>query len=697
MRQFVGRSVQSDAFREALAASTLPFALMYIHGPGGVGKTWLLKHFAAVAEQHQARVVALDSRNIDPSSGGFLTALRGAAGATAADEAGSRPAGRDDSAAAIWRALAPHTQRCVILIDTYELLAPLDGWLRESFLPELPQNVLVVLAGRQAPNAAWRADAVWNALMRVEALRNLNPDESLDYLRRRAIPEEHQRAALSFTHGHPLALSLVADTYAQRGSLGGFTVDDAPDIVKALLDTFVQKVPGPAHRAALEACALVRVLTEGLLSRMLNVPDAHELFDWLRGLSFVDSMRTGLYPHDLARAAITADVRWRNPDWYAELHKRARAYYTSRLGQVQGFDQQRALFDLTFLHRDNSIVRPFFDWQESGSVRIEPLPPAEAAAVVDAVRAAEGESAAAAAAYFIRRRPDSALALHEGRRLVGYVVRVPLHEIDDDDRAADPVIDRAWRHVRASAPLRPGELASFERFWGALDTYQQVSPVQSLIAVSSVQFNLTTPRLAVSLLHCAYPDAWTLPLTYADLARMSELDYSAGGTPFGVYWHDWRQTPPAAWLDLLAEREIAANPPAAPPTRKQAQMIALSEAEFADALRDALKQLSRSATLRGNPLLGSRLVTDSAGGAAASESERAAALKKLIVDAAHVLQATPRDAKLHRAFYHTYLQPAVSQEAAAELIDVPFSTYRRHLHTAIERVTATLWRKELGE
>ena len=37
------------------------------------------------------------------------------------------------------------------------------------------------------------------------------------------------------------------------------------------------------------------------------------------------------------------------------------------------------------------------------------------------------------------------------------------------------------------------------------------------------------------------------------------------------------------------------------------------------------------------------------------------------------------------------------QEAAAELIDVPFSTYRRHLHTAIERVTATLWRKELGE
>jgi hypothetical protein len=46
---------------------------------------------------------------------------------------------------------------------------------------------------------------------------------------------------------------------------------------------------------------------------MLATPDVHELFEWLRGLSFIESGRLGLYPHDLAREALVADLRWRHP------------------------------------------------------------------------------------------------------------------------------------------------------------------------------------------------------------------------------------------------------------------------------------------------------------------------------------------------------------------------------------------------
>jgi hypothetical protein len=52
--------------------------------------------------------------------------------------------------------------------------------------------------------------------------------------------------------------------------------------------------------------------------------------------------------------------------------------------------------------------------------------------------------------------------------------------------------------------------------------------------------------------------------------------------------------------------------------------------------------------------------------------------------------------KLYRALYHTYLQPAATQELAAELLDLPFSTYRRHLKASIERLTALLWQQELA-
>lgn len=59
------------------------------------------------------------------------------------------------------------------------------------------------------------------------------------------------------------------------------------------------------------------------------------------------------------------------------------------------------------------------------------------------------------------------------------------------------------------------------------------------------------------------------------------------------------------------------------------------------------------------------------------------------------LEANPKDHKLYRALRRTYLEPAATQELAAELLDLPFSTYRRHLTQGIERVTEWLWQREL--
>lgn len=50
--------------------------------------------------------------------------------------------------------------------------------------------------------------------------------------------------------------------------------------------------------------------------------DAHEPSEWLRGLSFIQTRPGGLFPHDIAREVLAADLRWRNPGWYGELHRR---------------------------------------------------------------------------------------------------------------------------------------------------------------------------------------------------------------------------------------------------------------------------------------------------------------------------------------------------------------------------------------
>jgi hypothetical protein len=284
------------------------------------------------------------------------------------------------------------TAHChVLLIDTYETLAPLDEWLREVFLPQLPETTLIVMAGRHSPSSSWRADPGWQSLIHILPLRNLSPEESRTYLTKRQVPTAEHRSVLDFTHGYPLALSLVADVFAHTGDIH-FQPDAVPDVIKALLEKFVQQVPSPAHRMALEACALVRLTTETLLARMLGMPDVHELFEWLRGLSFMEPGLLGLFPHDLAREVLIADLRWRNPDWYVELHGRARTYYTSRLGQTQGQEQHRILFDYIFLHRDNPAVRPRFTWQENSSLLTDTMRQTDQAALLRMVTEYEGKT-----------------------------------------------------------------------------------------------------------------------------------------------------------------------------------------------------------------------------------------------------------------------------------------------------------------
>jgi hypothetical protein len=279
-----------------------------------------------------------------------------------------------------------------------------------------------------------------------------------------------------------------------------------------------------------------------------------------------------------------------------------------------------------------------------------------------------------------------------GGRPGGLLIALNLAQLTETDLDIDPASRGAWAYLQRQ-PLRPGETATLFRFWLARDTYQAVSPAQSLIFVNVVRHYLTTPGLAFTFFPCADPDFWRPMFTYANLVRIPEADFTVGGKTYGVYGHDWRSEPPAAWLSVLAEREIAASPPTSPPTA-EAAVIVLSETEFASAVRAALRDFTQPDRLADNPLARSRLVVDRAG-RSADARQRAAALQAILRSTAESLQASPRETKLYRAVYHTYLQPAPTQERAAELLDMPFSTYRRHLKSGLQRLIDRLWQREI--
>jgi hypothetical protein len=673
-RKFVGRVAERDLFRSALAADDPPFNVLYVFGSGGVGKTTLLREFAGICKEAGVPASYLDARNLEPSPDSFMGAVWSALGLAEQDSP--------------FEALGSELR--VVLVDTYETLAPLAAWMSEAFLPQLPGNVLLVLASRNAPEPSWRIDPGWQRIVRPLHLQNLSREESQTYLLKREVPPGQHKDILDFTHGHPLALSLVADGFVQRPGVR-FRPAETPDVIKTLLEQFVQQVPGPAHRTALESCALVRYMTETLLSHMATMPEVHELFEWLRGLTFVESGALGLFPHDVAREALVADLRWRNPDWYAELHHRARNYYAARLKQTHGREQQRVLFDYIYLHRDNAVIRPFLEWQEAGTTAPEAMREDDKPALEALVEEHEGLESARLAAHWFERRPQGVVIYRDvEQRPAGFLMKLALHETGAEDR--DPAVDAAWRYLERNAPLRTGEKATLFRFWMARDTYQAVSAMQSLLFANAAQHYLTTPALAFSFFPTADPDFWAEMFAYVDLMRLPEADFEVGGRRYGVYGHDWRVTPPTAWLDLLAEREVAAEPLAVSPA-ETTPLVVLGESDFAGAVRDALRNFHRSEELRTNPLLRSRMVVERAD---ADDSAGIIALRDLLEEAAESLRASPREAKSYRALYRTHLDPAPSQERAAELLGLPFSTYRRHLKGGITRVVEILWQREIG-
>jgi hypothetical protein len=365
-----------------------------------------------------------------------------------------------------------------------------------------------------------------------------------------------------------------------------------------------------------------------------------------------------------------------------------------RLLATRGREQQRAALDLLYLHRNNPAMQPIHDWEALSASYAEPASAADLGAILSLVERHEGPESARVAAYWWASQPQGFVVCRDARvGVVGFVAGVALEHPTQADLAADPAVAAAWAFAQRSGPLRPGEHMVYHRFLMGRDAYQTASPATNVMAMTCLLYWLAHPRLAWSFLAVRDPDHWNTAFTYLNLRRSREAEYAVGGQRYAVYTHDWRAEPVSAWLELMGERELDVDfrADAQEPARQQPPLVVLSQPEFADAVRQALRDLTRPDALAASPLRHSRLVAQHANGASAPE-----ALRRLLRETAEGLRANPRDEKLYRAIASTYLAPAPTQERAAEQLGLPFSTYRSHLTTGVQRIVELLWQREVA-
>jgi len=540
---FVGREQELSLLRGAIESSDPPFVVAYIHGIGGIGKTHLLQATLSNLDP-EISSIKLDCREIEPTQKGFLQAL------------GNSLNFKDpeNETSSIISRLGEFKTRTVIALDTYETFGLMDTWIRQEFVPALPDSVFIIINSRERPNTSWLTTPGWESLFRDISLHELNEDDAHEMLRLRGLNQSQILKVNRFARGYPLALELASSAIRNQPDLE-ITEGPPREILQQLTESFLTGLQKEI-KEAIEAASTVRRITEPVLRSLLKKPNVIDIFDKLQELPFVNATDEGLILHDLVRETISNNLSSRDPERYKLYRGRAWHYFDTESHRTEASNLWQCTADLIYLIENPAIKEAFFpkgaseysmelatatDWEDIRSISASTEP-------VESSQLIEGWWHKHPEAFLIARSRDGILAAF-------YIFFEPTN-VDPKLLAEDP-LTAAWSKHLNTNPIAKGERVLFLRRWLTRSIGEAPSPAQAACWLD-VKRTYLELRPNLRRLYTTVIDLPTYAPSFSALGfvPIEEANVELGGVTYNTAMLDFGPASVDDWLKRLIGAEL---------------------------------------------------------------------------------------------------------------------------------------------
>lgn len=602
-----------------------PASVVLVYGPGGIGKSTLLREFSRRAAAAGWDVCAVEGRELAPTP--------------------------DALAGALFH--ARESKQPLIVIDTFERMSALAGDLRRVLLPSLPDRTVVVIAGRNAPDPEWFTGG-WEGVAMEMALGPLHAPEAMRLLEAHGVSDRRASAILEWAEGSPLALALAADTAAAVNDWNPRETGETSEILRSLVRRLVEAELRGVRVSVLAVAAIARVTTPELLHAVLPKSEADAAYERLASLSFTEPLGDGVTFHELVRRTLRADFQRRDPDRDRELRRRIVDYL---------YERGELLVTIETAHLiENPAIKWGFGWEGAADHRLDQVRPGDGEQIAEQLAARRfGEWWNLTRRFFTDAPERVAIVRDREDELCGYLVSMT-PQTAPEFAWEDPLVGPWLVHARGAA--RHGDSVLWH---DSVDfTRNRRGRVQAMLGVAGViRSGTVNPRFAYLPINPANPAAVAFAGALG-AEHLEELDLELESRRIECYRIDYG---PGGLL--AAQRELVYREIGLPSPRSTLEVTIDVET-----VREALRSFRLP-----HVLAASALATG------AAPAERVDSVRELLREAAtRAFGDNENEKLLRKVLVAGYLESSTSHEQVANDLSLSRAAYFRRLRVAAERV-----------